>query len=107
MTHSVIYAGDNSHVAKVNDLRDLNGNIQTDANVQLVTILDSRTQTPVIGIAFPIALAHVTDGNYRAVLPLGGTFVVGRTYDAEFEATSTEGFRAEWIERLICKRRIA
>lgn len=105
-THSAIYVGDNTHVLEVVDLQDHLGVVQTDAAVQVTSVLDSAGAA-VAGVSVPIVLNHIGSGLYRNTLPHGGAFVAGRKYAATFKAVGSQGFRAEWIESLIAKVRAA
>lgn len=103
-THSSIYTGTNTHMVQVLSLVDSDGNAQTDATVQLVSITDASGNV-VSGLTFPIPLAHVSSGNYRAVIPTGGAFSANKKYTARITAVGSQGYRADWSETLVAKTR--
>lgn len=105
--NSIVYAGDNSHVVEVAGLVDGDGNAQVDATVTLVSIADARSHAVVTGLSFPVFLVHIGAGLYRAILPPTAAFVAGRLYSADITAVGSQGYHAEWAERLICKTRAA
>lgn len=107
MKHSTIYIGENTHDVEIAELKDRDGNVQTDAAAQLTAIKDS-VGTDVAGVpGLPLTLAHVSNGLYRGTLVNGGSFVAGQTYKATIKATGSQGYKAEWIETLIAAARAA
>lgn len=106
MIHSSIYVGDNTHIVEVVELEDYLGVPQLDATVSMTAVIDSHG-VAVSGVTVPLSLVHQGDALYRAVLPVGGAFVQGRVYRATIKATSVNGYKAEWVERLVAKVRAA
>lgn len=106
MTHSTLYVGDNTHLVEVVDLKDHADAVQTDATVQMTALVDSEGTT-VTGVTLPLAMPHVAAGLYRATVPHGLSVVVGAIYRATIKAVGSQGFRAEWTERLVAKTRAA
>lgn len=105
--HSQVYVGDNSHVIEVEDLKDFAGAIQTDAAVNLTALVERDGKKEVSGVTLPITLDHISQGLYRGTIPYEADFEVGRAYQATVKAVGTQGFRAEWLETVIAKRRRA
>jgi hypothetical protein len=106
-THSTVYVGNNTNLAELLDLKDEDGNVITNALVELESVIDRRTGQAVSGISVPATLTHVGNGAYRGSLAAGAGFVAGRIYEAQFVAFGGGGQVAEWIETLIAKRRAA
>ncbi len=104
---STLWAGDNSHIFQVENLRDHLDVVQTDATVQVLSLL-KRNGDPVAGFSAPLSLPHVADGTYRAVVAPGLDITVGLRYVAKFSAVvASTGLHAEWDEILTCRTRSA
>lgn len=104
--HSTVYVG-NTNLAELLDLKDEQGNVVTNALVELESVIDRRTGQAVAGLAVPATLTHVGNGAYRGSLAAGTGFVPGRIYEARLVAFGGGGQVAEWTETLIAKRRAA
>lgn len=99
--HSTIYVGENTHVVEVLNLRDNLGNVQSDAVVQVVSVRRQGSTEDVEGLTLPIPLAHVEGGDYRAIIPHGADFRANRTYELGIQAMGSQGYFAEWSEKLL------
>jgi hypothetical protein len=58
-------------------------------------------------VSFPLPLAHTSDGTYQTIIPYGAIFLAGHTYEAVVLAIGSQGYRAQWTEKLIAKVRRA
>lgn len=105
MRDSVVHIGDNSHVVEVEDLKDLDGTVQTDATVTLTALTEKVSGDTVSNVTLPLTLTHVSSGLYRGVVPYNAGFEEGKFYDATIKAVGSQGYRAQWTETLKAKKR--
>jgi hypothetical protein len=102
---SSVYVGENTHVVEVVGLKDHEDNVQTDAVVTLVSIVDKATGEELAGVNVPCVLTHIGEGLYQERFT--AEFVVGGVYEATITAVSSSGIEAEWSETLVAKKRRA
>lgn len=95
---------DNDHVVKLDGLKDKDGVAVTSATVEC-RILDSDKQE-VSGITWPLALSHVSDGNYEVVLDKAVDLTLNSLHFLEVTAVQG-GTEAMWRERIIAAERSA
>lgn len=107
MTHSTLYVNDNTHVVELVDLTDHLGSVQTNATVEMTSLVDRSTGAVVTGVTVPLSMPHIAAGLYRATLPHGLSVQAGRAYIATVKAVGAQGFRGEWRETLIAEVRRA
>jgi hypothetical protein len=103
---SIVYFGQNSHVVELQDLRDVDGVLQTTATVTLVTIVRYGTTIPVSGLSFPYSMPHIGSGNYRVALPVTSGFLNGQRYEATIRAVAGSS-AGEWTETIAVQLRRA
>jgi len=86
---------DNSNVVELRDLTNsVTGLADEGASVSL-TITD-QSGTAVTGETWPVSMAHVSNGLYRATLSESLSIVSGRKYFAVVSATGSGGQVGKW-----------
>jgi hypothetical protein len=102
---SAIYVGDNTHIVEVLELEDNLGEPELNATVEMTALVDVATSEAVTGVTLPLALAHVSGGNYQGIIDPGMDIVAGRKYAATISAVGSQDFHAEWTEILLAQVR--
>lgn len=91
---NMLFAGNNSHILRVDHVRDNDGALILDA-VMSATLYEYDGTTTVGGFTWPIPLIHVAGGMYEGEVPPTVSIQPGRLYILKVVAKkgSTE---AEW-----------
>jgi hypothetical protein len=106
VNHSTIFVGDNTHTVELDEVEDHDRTRQINATVTVTSVIDKSTGLPPAGLpGLPLAMPHVANGKYRAVVAAGVAFVAGRLYEVKFSAVGAQGFHGEWVELCIAKVR--
>ena len=108
MTTSVFYVG-NSAIARVDSLRDEDGNYVNDATVTLESFTNEAGGGAVGGVTTPLTLSYVagTNGRYEAALSHSLAVTPGEWYVGVFRAVTSGGLRGQWTERVRAQTRSA
>lgn len=89
-----LFAGNNSHVLRVDNVTDKDKNVILDATVS-ATLYKNDGTTEVSGYTWPVNLPHVLDGLYEGILPADVPIVVGELYVLKIVAQKGTT-QAEW-----------
>jgi len=108
MSHSTIYIG-NTHVVRLDKLRDELGFYINDAAVTLESLVDKQDNSAVSGLSVPVTMPYVSasDGRYELVLSHGVGIVAEHWYLADLLAVTTSGQRGRWTEQVFATARRA
>lgn len=91
---NTLFAGSNSHVLRVDRVRDKDDSTIADATVS-ATLYEYDGKTPVAGFTWPITLTHILDGLYEGVFHTNVEIAAGRLYVLKVVAEKGST-RAEW-----------
>ncbi len=105
MTHSTIYVG-NTHLLRVDELKDEDGADVNNANVTLQSLTD-KDGAAVTGVTTPLTLSFVSTGRYEVEIPYGAGFTAGQWYEADVLAIDSSNRRGRWTERMRARVRTA
>lgn len=79
------------HILKLVEVTDVDSSAQTNATVQIASIVDVASDATVTGQSYPISGSHSTGGDYEIALSKDLAFTVGRQYQARGSITLASG----------------